>query len=271
MGRIYLWPLLFLTSTHSRLLLNQYKLLSTKIFNASFPTMAKKEKPPEKVGGLVFFLSLFFLLILNGLLILLVPTIFSGDHLFRNWTYFVLGSALGYVSSSLLIRGRLAVFFHELNHKVLSGLLGNKPKKLKVGQDDGFFEYEYTKETAPYNAFISLAPYFFPLFTLFTLIIAMVNWRSVHHIAVLITGLGYGADLYLNTRTISPHQSDFSQLNGGYFVGILYVILISAAIFFFLASWVSDGAVGIAHLFKTMLQIFAALVEIFSGVQITIP
>ncbi|NMC62603.1 MAG: hypothetical protein GYA55_05475 [SAR324 cluster bacterium] len=233
--------------------------------------MGKKEKPQEKVGGLVFFLSLFFLLILNGLLLLLVPTIFSGDHLLRNWTYFVLGGALGYVSSSILITGRLAVFLHELNHKVLSGLLGNKPKKLKVGQDDGFFEYEYTKETAPYNAFISLAPYFFPLFTLLTLTIALINWRSVHHIAVLITGLGYGADLYLNTKTISPHQSDFSQLNGGYFVGILYVILISAAIFFFLASWVSAGSLGVVNLFKTMFRIFAALVQIFGGIQISIP
>lgn len=232
----------------------------------------KKEKKLEKVGGLVFYLSLFFLIVLDAFfLFLLSPTIFSGDQLFRHWLYFLIGALIGWTIASTLIAGRLAVFFHELNHKVLSGLVGNKPKKLKVGKDEGFFEYEYTKETAAYNAFIALAPYFFPLFTLLTLAVALLGWRSHHHLAVCITGMGYGADLFLNTRNISPYQTDFKQIRGGYTAGFLYVIAATVAIFFLLAAWVSDGGSGFLNLFKVFFHLSIAIVERFTGLQIRGP
>lgn len=229
----------------------------------------KKEKKLEKVGGLVFYLSLLFLLILDAVLIcLLTPTIFSGPDVLKNWFYFLTGSLVGWTTASVLIAGRLAVFLHELNHKVLSGLLGNKPKKMKVGKDDGFFEYEYTKETAPYNAFIALAPYFFPLFTLLGLALSLIGWRTQHYLAVCITGMGYGMDLCLNTRSVGPYQTDFKQIRGGYKAGFLYVIAVTLAIFFILASWVSDGGRGFLNLFKTLFQISVAVVELFTGMKI---
>ena len=229
----------------------------------------KDEKKPEKVGGLVFYLSLFFLIFLDCVFIfLLTPTVFSGKDLHTNWFFFLLGGLTGWFVASGLISGRLAVFFHELNHKVLSGLVGNKPKKLKVGKDEGFFEYEYTKDTAAYNAFIALAPYFFPLFTFFALALSLIGWRSRHELAVCITGMGYGCDLFMNTRSVSPHQSDFQQIRGGYKAGFLYVIAATLAIFFILAAWVSDGASGIIATGRTLFEIAVVAVEWFTGVEI---
>lgn len=48
------------------------------------------------------------------------------------------------------------------------------------------------------------------------LVIALVGWREEHHIAVLITGGGYGADLSVNTKGIGPYQTDFKSIRGGY-------------------------------------------------------
>ncbi len=229
----------------------------------------KKEEKLEKTGGLVFFTSLFFLLILDAVFIcLLTPTIFSGPSALENWFFFLIGSLVGWTAASVLIAGRLAVFLHELNHKVLSGLLGNKPKKMKVGKDDGFFEYEYTKETAPYNAFIALAPYFFPLFTLLGLALSLIGWKTQHYLAACITGMGYGTDLFLNTRSVGPYQTDFKQIRGGYRAGFLYVIAVTLAIFFILAAWVSDGGRGLLNLFRTLFEISVAVAEIFTGMKI---
>lgn len=220
----------------------------------------KKEKKQSKIGGIVFLSSLLFLFILNLMFMLLAPAIFSGSNSLNHWAHFLIGALVGAFSASVIITGRLRVFFHELNHKILSGLVGNKPKKLRVGKDEGFFEYEYTKETAAYNAFIALAPYFFPLFTICALVIALIGWRHEHALATAVVGIGYGADIFLNTCAISPVQTDFSSLRGGYPVGLAYVTLITTALFFVLATWVTNGFPGYLSLFGDMLALGLQLI-----------
>ncbi|MCS6893510.1 MAG: hypothetical protein NZO16_02940, partial [Deltaproteobacteria bacterium] len=63
---------------------------------------------------------------------------------------------LGFLGA-LGIKGKARVFYHEFKHKIVSGLVGNKPKRLEIKSDnEGEFEFEYTTETKKYNPFIAL-------------------------------------------------------------------------------------------------------------------
>ena len=220
----------------------------------------KERGTDKKVGGFAFFLSLFFLSALGSFNLLLIPALIDTQALL-NWLYFAGGCLLGCGLAVLFITGHYSVFLHELRHSILSNLVGNKAKSMKVRKSSGHFEYQYTKATAEYNAFISLAPYFLPVFTVAGLIIGFATCYSNHKLVVLIAATGYGIDLVLNMRDISPYQTDLSLISGGYRIGLAYVIAINLTLFSIFAAWISQGPVGLKYLvyglWRFMLQIVA--------------
>lgn len=222
--------------------------------------MSRKKKDESPAGGVVYFLSIIFLFVLSALLTLsFIIWVFSKAH-FPNWCAFIICALLGYIISHYGLRGRFSVFVHEFKHKLTSGLAGNKPKSLSVGDNEGAFEYEYTKHTAHLNAFIALAPYYVPLFS--AVAIAAIYLFQVQHevLRAAIVGVTYGGDLSFNTRDISPHQSDFSELRGGYKIGILYVTLMNFVLLIFLGSWISGGKEGVLGLLGGALLILHEVV-----------
>ena len=206
--------------------------------------MEEKQKP---VGGIAFFCSLLFLALLaaqNTRAILPLMSV----HAVLMLAAFFAAALVGTIMTWRLLPNTICVFIHEFKHALLSGLAGNKLKGLVVQRDSGHVEYSYTRDTAAYNAFISLAPYITPLLT-FPAVTAMVIIEPAHHtVAVLLAGLAWGADFYLNTRDISPVQTDLSGLRGGYTIGKLYILFCNAAFFTFVAAWVIGGRSGLVQL-----------------------
>ena len=151
---------------------------------------------------------------------------------------------------------------HEFEHALLSGLLGNRWKAMVVKSDHGHFEYEYTKDTEHHNATIALAPYFFPLFTITSLSAVWLLKVQPHYVAALLVGLGYGIDITLNVRDISPAQTDFSNITGGFTVGLLYTILINITILSLLLSWVFQGMYGIKSLLLGEVEMAMVLLDL---------
>ena len=170
----------------------------------------------------------------------------------------VAGAALGWMISRFLFRAHFATFLHELKHAVVSNLVGNKAKGMKIRRNSGHFQYEYTKDTARYNAFISLAPYCFPLFTVPTLVAAswLIPDRTV---AVLLVGVALGLDLQSGWRDVGPYQTDFSDLRGGYFIGLVYVTAASVALTTLLIAWSAAGWPGVAQLSSRYLLTIKSL------------
>lgn len=198
----------------------------------------------QRSGGLAFYSSL----VACCLVALLNLTLFTriwADSSLLNWLYFGAGVLIGAAYAFFFIRGRLHVFIHELKHSIPSNLAGNRFKKLEIDQEEGAFHYAYTKDTAAYNAFIALAPYCLPLFTFCTLLLGYATSSSNPNALLGIVGVGYGIDLVLNTRDISPVQTDLSMINGGYGVAVFYVVIFNICVFSFLAPWVSLGSSGI--------------------------
>jgi uncharacterized membrane-anchored protein len=130
---------------------------------------------------------------------------------------------------------------HELKHSVLSNFAGNRAKGMKVLRDSGHFEYEFTKDTGKFNPFIALAPYFLPICTLPALLIAVSMFPKDSAYQLAIVGFCAGIDLLLCIRDISPHQTDFSAIRGGYPVGLAYVIAINLLFWCVLTIWATGA------------------------------
>lgn len=202
----------------------------------------------EPVGGFAFFLSM----------AVLIPTgVASISLALSSWQMsflpavgsFLSGFLLGCFVAHTMIRGPLHVFIHELKHAVVSNLVGNKSKGIKYGDEAGAFRYQYTKRTSHFNAFISLAPYCLPIATVVALVAAETTMRSEHRIAAFIVGIGYGIDTVLNSRDISPIQTDITLIRGGYHVGLAYIAAWNIAFLGVLVSWVFQGFEGVKLLF----------------------
>lgn len=222
---------------------------------SSRPRLSEKDDAAsEKVGGFAFYLSLLALLPSGFLTLVLTGYTWHTESL--SPTLFFCGAlAFGAIAAHVTIKGRFSVLLHEFKHQIVSNLVGNKAKKLHVDVDSGHFEYAYSKQTSHFNAIISLAPYIVPLFTFVCSLLAFAFARHDHVTAAWIVGMGYGVDILLNTRDISTVQTDITEIRGGYWVGLLYILAWNLAILGVLLAWVFHGLDG----FTMLLQEFSAL------------
>ena len=226
----------------------------------------KKEKRHEgKVGGLAYFCSLIVLCILGPINIFLNLYILELKAVYP-WIVFTVCIALGVFIAHLFIQGHWSVFFHELKHSVLSGLAGNKARDWDIKEQSGHFEYSYTKDTAAYNAFISLAPYWIPLFSLPTIIASWIFLKDTHLALAAILGITYGMDCIMNIRDISPAQSDFTETRGGYPLALTYVIAMNITIFSYYASFISQGIQGPKMITFRLGEFFYNLILQYRGI-----
>lgn len=217
-----------------------------------------------KVGGLVFYFSLCALLLLaSATLWGLLQVIWNSD-LF-SIVGVVCGGVLGAIIAAFLIIGRLSVFLHELKHKILANLCGNKAKAMEVNSREGSFTYAYTRETAHYNAFISVAPYWLPLFQFICCAVALAVLPAPSFGFAALVGAGIGIDLVLNIRDIGPHQTDFTQLLGGYRIGVLFSALANV-VFVSIALAIGLGQIGgLTSLFWSLWGIIEFVVQAIRG------
>lgn len=162
---------------------------------------------------------------------------------------------LGVILAAIFIQGRFSVFLHELKHSVLSNLVGNRAKGMKVLRDSGHFEYEFTQETGRFNPFIALAPYFLPLCTAPALLVALTVFQDERAYQLALVGLCAGMDLLLCLRDISPHQTDFSAIRGGYYIGLSYVIAINLIFWCVITIWAAGALPSATKMFLATIGI----------------
>ncbi|HNX53470.1 MAG TPA: hypothetical protein PLD51_06330, partial [Pontiellaceae bacterium] len=151
------------------------------------------------------------------------------------WTIWALplGFMISIVGFFILPRPfRTYVLAHELTHAVWGLLMGAKVGKMKVGKSGGHVMLSKS------NFIISLAPYFFPFYTV--LVIGLwyglgcffdVSRYEVWWLAAV--GLTWGFHVTFTVYMLSQHQPDIQE-NGRLFS---YVIIYLASLFF-VALWV---------------------------------
>lgn len=221
-------------------------------------TEEQEEHEPSSIGGFAFFLSLF--LILPGSLVLFYLSLQQAREAeLQTGLTFVGSTMFGALFTQNFIKGHISVLIHEFKHALISNLVGNKYKGMRVDKNSGDFQYAYTKKTAHYNAFISLAPYIVPVCTFVGCLLSLAIAGGDPFVTSLIIGISYGSDLTLNFRDISPIQTDITEIRGGYKVGVMYIIgwnLFTAA---FVLSLAFHGLSGIGMLLGSLAEMFISL------------
>lgn len=216
----------------------------------------------DRTGGFAFFLSL-AALCPSGLILIYLA--FSAVESIDTQAFAVFGAAwiMGIVLGHSIIRGHASVYIHESKHAIVSNLVGNKRKGMKIDANSGHFTYSYTKKTAHFNALIALAPYILPVFTFLAAIVAFALFREDHLFAALVLGFGFGVDTALNVRDISPIQTDINTIKGGYGIGLLYIFSWNLVIFAVLLTWVFGGKAGLTqvlhHITEAFMRFYASL------------
>lgn len=227
-------------------------------------TKQEKDTTGQVVGGFAFFLSLAALLP-TGLLFF---TLSIAQLRSANLTLagiFIASCLFGAMLAQGCIRGHVSVLIHEFKHSLISNLVGNKFKEMRINEHSGHVQYSYTKRTAHYNAFIALAPYIVPVFTFVGTLIAIACFQGNEIATLVVVGLAYGADLLLNARDISPVQTDITLIRGGYSVGLLYIAAWNFIIAAILLAWAFQGVAGLITLLEAASTFFIALYFYFSG------
>lgn len=212
------------------------------------------------MGSIAFYTSFIFFTYagaLNSRFILELITSNSGKPII----IFAVGLFIGYLIGKFVIVSDLAVFSHELKHWILARLVGNKYKGLKIRNEHGHFEYSYTKATAKYNAFIMLAPYWLPLFVILGILPILIIGNQSHLLAVLLLGSCWGIDLTHVHKDMGPHQTDLSELRGGYTFGLSYSIIMNIFIFSLLFPYVLTKLEGYKYLFIRHYEIIRMIAD----------
>ncbi len=234
------------------------------IFKAK--TKQPKDTSDEVVGGFAFFLSLLFLLP-TGAIFLIVALLQIRFAELSSVVLFVAALIVGVGVAHYAVKGHLSVLVHEWKHEVVSSLVGNKNKRMEVHEHTGSLQYEYTKQTAHYNAFIALAPYILPICTFIGILLTLAVGSRNPRVPLVIIGICYGIDLLMNARDISPVQSDIHLIRGGFYVGLLYILSWNMLIAALAFAWAFNGLLGISELVTVILKLFVALYSVLTGWQ----
>jgi hypothetical protein len=149
---------------------------------------------------------------------------------------------------------KIYVFGHELSHAIAGVLSGAKIKKFNVNKESG--SVVLTKD----NIWITLAPYFFPIYTIAIVIIyTCLGWvtdtKRFYGYFLFFIGFSIAFHIALTTYILSVEQSDL-KVYGALFSYIV-ILAVNIVIFALLACLVSQNAINIQDIF---LQIFNNIV-----------
>ncbi len=134
------------------------------------------------------------------------------------------GGAACWVSAYVLLPRPMLiyVFGHELTHALWTWLFGGRVKRFRVSSKGG--HVLITKS----NALIALAPYFFPVYAVLTILIYATghliwNWKPYVVWFHLVLGASYAFHVTLTWHTLQTEQSDITSQ--GYFFSAVVIVL----------------------------------------------
>lgn len=155
---------------------------------------------------------------------------------------------------------KIRTIVHEMKHAVVVLLTGNKLNKIIANKDDGFVEYQMYEDRLHFAPIISLAPYFFPFFSLPILIASILVEGKSLVIAALILGMSLSADICMGIAEIHPEQSDFKSILGGFWLSKLYLVGFYLFWPLFVFLWVRTGNLGLLIGFNTLSELIFKLI-----------
>ncbi len=141
---------------------------------------------------------------------------------------------------------RTYIFGHELTHAVAGILSGARLKKFKVASSGGSVVLTKT------NIFITLAPYFIPIYTVFLIIVYWAGgkfwaFENYHSVFLFLAGFSLSFHFGLTYFALSQGQSDLKQF-GVFFSGVI-IVLINCIVIVLLFKALFPDNVGLKYYF----------------------
>ncbi|MDR3071717.1 MAG: hypothetical protein LBU29_03915 [Endomicrobium sp.] len=177
----------------------------------------------------------------NSFAFLLIPAVCAAGYTFvenflycmafsgSRYTCFWIG-VLGYVVFQVVFYRpiKIYVFGHELSHAITGILSGAKIKKFSVGKQSG--SVALTKD----NIWITLAPYFFPIYTLALIIVYIflgwfINIKQFYEYFLFLIGFSIAFHVALTAYILSIEQPDLKV----YGVFFSYIVIFAVNIITF--------------------------------------
>ncbi len=123
----------------------------------------------------------------------------------------------------LPVPARTYIWAHELTHALWAVMSGAKVHRIRVGADRGYVEMSHT------TPLITLAPYFFPLYTILVIIVRLalglfVDLEAWRHQWLFLVGLTWGFHLTFTLRSLSQRQSDIAENGRVFSYALIYFL-----------------------------------------------
>ena len=134
------------------------------------------------------------------------------------------------------------VFGHELSHAIAGILSGAKIKKFNIGEKSG--SVALTKD----NIWITLAPYFFPIYTFAIMIIYIslgwfTNIKQFYGYFLFLVGFSIAFHIALTIYILSIEQPDLRIY--GTFFSYVVIFAVNIAVFTLLAALIFPGKINV--------------------------
>lgn len=146
--------------------------------------------------------------------------------------YWFFGGFLAYLTVHLLFRKPILAYVvgHELTHALFAVLFGGSVKSFHASEQGG--QVQITRS----NFIITLAPYFFPLYTFLSLLAYRVcragGWHRIEPWFVLLAGAAFSFHIMLTLIFLRTDQNDIRE-HGAFFsypLILLFNIILTAAL-----------------------------------------
>ncbi len=141
----------------------------------------------------------------------------------ETWLFFLTGLIFGLSIVGTSAIPKFRTLLHESKHALVVLVTGNKLKDIHVETHTGHVTYDLYQEKVHFLPLIVLAPYFLPLLSLPSLIVALILDPAHHEILSGILGFTLAADLTTSISELHPNQSDLRLVPGGLIISLLYI------------------------------------------------
>ena len=206
----------------------------------------------------------------NIIAFIAVPAIFAAGYtLAKNFLGFSISSGgkyipfwigvLSYITFQVVLYKPIKtyIFGHEISHAIAGILSGAKIKKFNVGESSG--SVVLTKD----NIWITLAPYFFPIYTL-TIIIVYVclGWfmdiKQLYGYYLFLIGFSVSFHIALTVYILSIEQPDLKVY--GTFFSYVVILAVNIVVFTLLATLAFEDAISIKNVF---FQVYHNIINVY--------
>lgn len=192
----------------------------------------------------------------------LLSSISSGGKYIPFWI-----GVLSYITFQVVLYKPIKtyIFGHEISHAIAGILSGAKIKKFNISESSG--SVVLTKD----NILITLAPYFFPIYTLAIIIVYVcLGWfmdiKQLYGHYLFLIGFSVSFHIALTVYILSIEQQDLKSY--GTFFSYVAILAVNIVVFTLLVALAFEDAISIKNVFfQTYYNIINIYKFIYNGVK----